>query len=269
MATDILIGELDQQTEKSFESSRAARSPDGWITPNGVFYSCTAQEHDVCAQYLLKAHRKLIDSLLLKNEHYDMRGEDTDYNPREILKAAGFALLSDNLLSETNSPEKMTLKLMEFIERNHITFMPESGQLSLESYLSFQDMMKRSEGAKQLLERGNIALKGFLDDPTHSISIQDDDSFAEELLGALTEGYTAQVTLKLSKGKIIWRRLNIPNHEVFLEYDYHDHTAGGSYESSPETEVFIFLTDKKGVNEFIEKRKRRDFYPQGDLNALK
>ncbi len=268
MTIDTLPGESGLQPEKTFESSRVASSPDGWIAPSGVFYSCTPQEHDECAKYLLKTHKNFIDTLLIRNERHAMRGDHSGYNPREVLKAAGFALLSGNLLSEANLPEKMTLRLMEFAERNHISFVPQSGQLTLEAYQAFQKKVRDSEGVKQLLERRNIAIREFVDDPTKMIPIQDDDSFAEKLLSVLTEGYTAQISLKISKGKIIWRRLAIPNQDIFLEYEYHDHTVGGAYESFPETEAFILLTDKKGIKEFIEKRNRRDYYPQGDLSVL-
>lgn len=269
MSTDVLIGELGGQQEKTFESSRVANSPDGWITTNGVFYPCTPQEHDECAEYLLKAHKKYIESLLIESEHYEMVGARSEHPARTILKTAGFALLSDNQLSESNLPKTLSLKQMEFAERNSLVFMPKSGQLDLAAYQSFLASVKELSGVKKLVERKNMVIKGFLEDPTKTIHIQDNDSFARQIFESLSEGSTAEVSLKYSKGVVIWRRLNIPNHDdVFLEYEYHDHTAGGAYESTPGTEVFMILTNKLGIKEYLGKKQRSRYYPKGDLSAL-
>jgi len=269
MATDTLPEEAGQQSEKTFEGSRVVSSPDGWITTSGVFYPCSPQEHDECAKYLLRTHIKFIETLLIESEHYEMVGSRSDYNAREILKAAGFALLSDNQLSEANLPETLSLKQMEFANRNNLIFMPISGQLDLRAYETFQERSRDLMGVKKLLERKNIVLKRFLDDPTKTIHISDNDPFANELFTVLTEGFTAQVSLKLGKGIVIWRRLNIPsNDNVFLEYEYHDHTGGGAWETTPETEAFLLLTNKQGVKEYLSKKERSGSYPKGDLSVL-
>lgn len=259
----------DQQSERMFESSRIANSPDGWITTTGVFYPCSPQEHDELAKYLLKTHKQFIRTLLIEKEHYGMIGDHSEYNARTVLKTAGFALLSGNQLSESNLPEVLSLKQMEFVDRNNLVFMPKSGQLDLGAYRSFQDRMKDLGGIKKLVERNNVALRKFLEDPTRTIHIQDNDSFAEELFTALTEGSTVEISLKLSKGKVTWRRLNIPSRDdIFLEYEYHDHTSGGVYESSPETEAFLLLTSKQGIKEYLHKKAGSGAYASGDVHVL-
>ena len=277
MTTDVPPGELRDRPAKIFESSRVASVPDGWITTKGVFFPCTPQEHDECAKYLLKTHKSFIESLLVENKYllnengqHDMINSrygtiDTraGYNPRTILKAAGFALLSGNQLSESNLPESLSFKQMEFARRNNLVFTPKSGQLDFEAYHSFQKAVMGSEGVKDLLEQ-NEAVKKFLADPTKSLSIQDNVPLANKVLVVLTEGFTAGISLKVSKGFVVWRRLNIPSDDnIFLQYEYHYH--GG--DCTPERENFIFLTNKQSIKEFLHKI-RYGPSPEGDLSAL-
>ena len=265
MATDVPASEIRPDSEKTFESSRIKNKPDGWITTNGVFFGCTPDEHDECADYLLKTQKKYIESLLIENEHYEMTGAMVYHPARTILKTAGFALLSDNQLAESNLPENLSLKQMEFAERNNLIFMPKSGQLSLEEYQSFLDSVKDLEGVKKLIARKNVVIKKFLDDPTKFIHITDNDSFAKQIFESLSEGSTAEVSLKYGKGTVTWKRLNIPNHpDVFLEHEFHDH----GYDSTPETESFVMLTNKQGIKDYLEKKQKFGNYPKGDLNIL-
>ena len=265
MATDIPPEEIRPQPEKTFESSRVASSPDGWISTNGVFYPCTPQEHDECADYLLKTQKRFIDHLLIESEHIEMLGERVLHPARTILKTAGFALLSGNQLAESNLPEIRTLKQMEFAERNNLIFTPKSGQLSLEEYQSFLESVKELPGVKKLVERKNVVINNFLDDPTRTIHITDNDSFAKQVFAALSEGSTAEVSVKYSKGTATWRRLNLPDHpDVFLEYEFHDH----GYDSTPETESFVWLINKQDIRKYLERMRKAGYYPKGDLDAL-
>lgn len=266
MATDIPIGEVRPNSEKTFESSRVKDKPDGWITTNGVFYGCSPEEHDELARYLLEKHKPLIDNLLIQREHYELVGNNRSTPAREILKIAGFALLSDDQLAETNLPDVLTLRQLDFVNRNKLVFTPKSGQLNLEEYQSFLEVIKDSEGIRRLLERKNRVVQGFLDDPTGTIHIQDNDSFAEKVFDALTESSTGEVSLKLRKEKIIWKKMNIQGHDdVFVEYQYHDH---GYEDSTPQTEAFIMLTNKKAIVEYLEEKRNSGNYPNGDLSLL-
>lgn len=259
--------EADQKVVRGFESSRIKNKPDGWITTNGVFYGCTPEEHDELAKYLLEKHKPFINNLLIQREHYELVGNRTeDKPPREILKLAGFALLSDDQLAETNLPDVLTLRQLDFVNRNKLVFTPKSGQLSLEEYQSFLESVKNSEGIKRLLDRKNKVIQRFLDDPTKTIHIQDNDSFAEKVFNALTENSTGEISLKLRKEKITWKKIDIQGHdEIFVEYQYHDH---GYEDVTPQTEAFIMLTNKKAIMEYLEEKRKTGNFPKGDLNLL-
>lgn len=267
MATDVPVGEIRPNPEKIFESSRVKTAPDGWITTNGVFYPCTPEEHDELAKYLLEKHKPFIDSLLTQKEHYELVGRRTDDKPaREVLKIAGFALLSDDQLAESNLPEVFTLRQLDFVNRNKLVFTPKSGQLSLEEYQSFLEIIKESEGIKMLVDRKNKVIRRFLDDPTKTIHIQDNDSFAEKVFNALTENSTGEVSLKLRKEKLTWKHIDLPDHDdVFVEYHYHDH---GYEDVTPQTEAFILLTNKQAINEYLEEKKKTGNFPKGNLDLL-
>ena len=258
--------EADQKVARGFESSRVKNKPDGWISPNGVFYGCTPEEHDKCANFLLEHHKEYIDLQLIKNEKYTMRGWQADViAAREKLKAAGFALLSDDQPSESNLPDTLSLRQMEFAKRNELVFAPQSGQLEVEQYQAFKEVVSQWDGVSKLLERKNKAVIKFMNDPTRTLYVADNDSFAKKVFNALTEKSTGEVTLKLRKEKLTWKKLDIPEHDdIYVEYHYHNH----GYDATPETESFIMLTNKKSIKEYLEEKAKTRIYPSGNLKIL-
>jgi len=243
----------NQQLENKFVMSDAISKPDGWITPEGMFYPCTPDEHDECAKYLLKTRTEEIKDLLINNEKYSINVDHPEIPPREILKAAGFGLLSGDLLSEYNLPVKLTFKQLDLIDRSGLVYTPLSGQLNLGDYQAFQEKMKGSEDAAKLIERKNIAFKNFLDDPTGTIHIEENDEFAKKIFNILSAGYTKEITHKVGKGIMTWRHLQVgSNSDIYLELDYHDHGYDDSY---PETESWILLTNKKSIIKFLQDSK--------------
>lgn len=265
MATDVPAGEIRPNSQKAFESSITASKPDGWITRDGAFFACAPDEHDECAEFILNQQRKDIEFLLTGEGRYGMVGPNTEHSPRTILKSAGFALLSDNQLAESNLPEALSLKQMEFAEKNNLVFMPMSGQLDLATYKSFLEKVKELEGVQKLLRRKNVVIKNFLDDPTKMIHIEDNESFTKQIFDVLSEGSTAEISLESSKSIVTWRRLDIPDHEdVFLEHEYHNH----GYDSFPETESFVMLTNKQAIKGYLEKKRRAGYHPKGNLSVL-
>ena len=264
--SDLPPNEIRVQTENRFESSRVKNKPDGWISPNGVFYGCAPEEHDKCANFLLERHKEYIDLQLIKNEKYTMRGwQAEEIAAREKLKAAGFALLSDDQLSESNLPESLSLRQMEFAKRNELVFAPQSGQLEVEQYQAFKEEVRNWEGVNRLLERKNKAVTKFMNDPTRTLYVADNDSFAEKVFNALTEKTSGEISLKLLKEKLTWKKLDIPGHDdIYVEYHYHNH----GYDATPETEAFIMLTNKKSIKEYLEEKRKKGNVPKGDLSLL-
>ncbi len=243
----------NNQTEKIFEISESITKPDGWITPDGGFYPCTPEEHDECAKFLLTTKSKEIEDLLINKEIYSIDLKRPEMPPREILKAAGFGLLSGNFLSEYNLPEKLTFKQLELIEKSGLVYKPMAGQLNFDVYRTFQEKMKKSEDVIKLLERKNVVFRNFLEDPTKTIHIEENDGFAKKIFDILSANYTKEINLKLGKGQITWRRLDLKDYsDVYLELDYHDHGYEDSY---PETESWILLTNKEAITEFLQKSK--------------
>lgn len=202
---------------------------------------------------MLKTKSKEIEDLLINKEIYSIDLKRPEMPPREILKAAGFGLLSGNFLSEYNLPEKLTFKQLELIEKSGLVYSPLSGQLNFEDYLAFQEKMKASEDANKLLERKNIAFKNFLNDPTGTIHFEENDEFAKKVYNILSADYTKEITLKVGKGVMTWRRLNIgADSDIYLELDYHDHGYDDSY---PGTESWILLTNKEAITKFLQNSK--------------
>jgi hypothetical protein len=252
--------------EKIFESYRNVTKPDGWITPAGVYYACNPPEHDDCAKYILKTHSGLIDSLLEKNGRYGMIGHDSSFPPREILKAAGFALLSDGLLVDSNLPESLTLKQLEFNNRNHLEFINKGNQLELSDYQAFLEKIKNYDEIKETITFNERNVRKFMEDPTYAIYFEEDQYGADIVFDVLTKNHTAEISLEVGKGKITWRRIDIDTINVFVEKNFHDHGYEDTY---PETETWISLTTKQNIEDAIAKyKKSRGYRPQGDLTIL-
>ncbi|QQG41577.1 MAG: hypothetical protein HYV90_05485 [Candidatus Woesebacteria bacterium] len=268
-------GEVFREAEQKFGPSPKITSPDGWIAPNGVFYACTPAEHDELAKHLLKNHEAIIKERLENKMVYGMAHDIENYNAREVLKETGYALLSDNTLTETNTPDRLTTKQIELAEKSKIVFSPKSGQLSPEAYRKFKTGIDGMEGVGQVFgfemehtsheNRRNV--DAFLADPAGELNIEDEYSFPEKLFDFLSKDNVGELSAKSRKLTVRWRRLDlIPGESTFLELANHDHTLGGTYEDVyPGVEDSIKLVTGEAIGKFIQEQR---LLVHGDIKLL-
>lgn len=264
---------MEDNSEKKvvhFESSKKANSQDGWITPGGIFYGCTPEEHDECAKYLLQTHQIKIKETLEKSNDNNVHQvlEDMDkLNPRIILKSAGYALLSDGLLVEQNMPDSLSVKQLEFMQRSRLTFAPESGKLQPSVYLEFRERLKKEPGISDIEESlkhydggwndnlGNF--QSFIENPASYLYLQNiSPKAAEEIYNLLTRGGAAETTFQGGYGGdrniMKWRSIILPSGtEVFVQYNHHTHA---DYDADDEDS--FALVSKKDIEEFKKNNSR-------------
>jgi len=263
-----------QALSKKFEGHRKVTSDDGWITPAGVFYGCSSDEHDELAKYLLVTKKTNIESAISQHERYWKMEDVQHLSSREIIKVAGYALLSNGILAEQNLPDSLTLKQLTLMKNNKLIFAPESGMFSPSVYVEFSKKIKNDPDIPELLEK--IIREGlkhefqaFLKRPSTSFDILQDNGVSRDVFDFLTKGSDAEITMKAGRDIITWRRIKLSsNKEVLVEHYFHKH---GEYDEGyhPEEEAFLMLTDKKRVKEFIRKNRRKTrVRVTGDLEIL-
>jgi hypothetical protein len=266
------------QTENGFDRFTGLRkitSDNGWITPAGVFYACTPQEHDLCAGFLLKNNIVHIKNILENNYKSAVVGEIDQLSPRTVLKEAGFALLSDGLMVESNLPEHLSMKQFELMERAKLTFSPESGRLEPSIYLEFQKRLQEEQRLKELGtnidgDKGEQTVDYFIKNPNGVLDIYDYHR-SDEIFDLLTSGYTSEIVInQIGKSKYKWRQLNIGSGNVFVEFIHHDHSEDGAYECYPSVEDIFTLVDRSAVDKFLLdiSRDGRLKSIDGDLKVL-
>lgn len=248
------------QSAKHFESSKKTNKPDGWITPGGIFYGCTPEEHDDSAKYLLQTNKAHIKKLLDKNQEYGTLGQIEELNPRIILRKAGYALLSNGLLVEQNLPYSFTTKQMEFMVQNHLAFAPESGKLEPAIYLELKDWLKTNLEIENLLEKVRYGhdeneqqLKSFIENPS-SLALLSDSFKGDEIFESIAKDNTDEITRLSIRGRdrerMRWRKIHLPSgSEVFLEFNHHEHHADNNIR---EEDSFEFVS-RQAVETFLKK----------------
>lgn len=239
-----------------FTGLRKVISDNGWITPAGVFYACTPLEHDVCAEFLLKNNIIHVKKLLEDREEYSILSEIDQNNPRSVLKAAGFALLSDGLMTETNLPKYLTTKQLELVGRAKLTFSSESGKLDPLVYVEYQKILNNEKRLIELGEdidgiKGYRSVASFVENPDEMLDLYD-CSKTDEIFSLLSQGSDEELSIgKIGKSVYRWRRMKVGLSEVFVEHINHDHSEGGSYECYPAVEDNFKLVSKLTMNKFL------------------
>ncbi len=252
----------NQQQNKTFEGLRKIISSDGWITPYGNFYACSPQEHDICAQYLVRAQEHFVKNQLEKNNEYQMPEEIFKLTPREVLKKAGFALLSDNLLVESNLPENLSIKQLELFSRAHLSLPIKEDWIDFETYKEFKELItpiyqSLKSKQKDIFDDNEVLtiLKSFFSDPTTTYHNDDDHGSPKEAFDIMTKDYIAEQVLTESKGTRTWRMINIPSgKEIIMEFVFHDHADGDeNWTYGYEQESWISITSKQKIEKFLSE----------------
>jgi hypothetical protein len=250
-----------EKNSKHFEGKRVVTSEDGWITPTGIFYACTSEEHDDSAGYLLKAHRANIEHRLKEDHQYQILENIDDLPPRSVLKTVGFALLSKGLLVESNLPSSVSRKQLELMQRSNLKFAPESGKLDPEIYLEYGRQLRQNPQVALLLESQSHetrqAIEAFVDNPSSLLMLSDaydQDLDIKKVYDTLTAGHTKE----LVRGEAInhgdqftWRKVTLPsNSAVYIQLDDHEHDAYADYRG--DHDYAISLVSKQAVQRFLQ-----------------
>ncbi len=240
-----------------FEGSKAVDSHDGWITPAGVFYGCNPEQHDQLAKFLLQNNKSNIEHRLREDNNHAMLSNLDNLPPRVVVKAAGYALLSHNLLAEQNLPKTLTLRQLELMKRNNLTFMPESGRLQTDIYLEVRKLLKDNPKTSEIADSQTYSydhrqnFKSFVENPSEVIGIYDDESLADEVYDLLTIGNTAEIKMRRDRDIVTWRKVQLPSgNEVFVQQDRHEHSGNSNYALYEDA---ISLVSKHDIKKFTDK----------------
>lgn len=279
MTVDSLTEIQSVGTEQKFEGLRKINSHDGWITPTGTFYGCDPQDHDVCAKYLLETNKAFVESRLDQNNKYQMLGNTDDFSPREVLKAAGYALLSDNLLVDSNLPENLSLKQLDLIKRANLELPKMENNLDFDTYKEIQKLAsgeidKYISGQKYFSDDSEPirSLKMVVRDPTFVVHGEESSESLEQTYELLTKNYKAEQRLIMGKGVTTWRLIETPsNKQVVIELVYHDHAQGDDDYGFPTEEWWMSFKSKVSVDDFLKSEmasgKHSGWHLEGSLEV--
>lgn len=263
-----------------FQASSKVGYPDGWITPAGTFYGCTAAEHDASARFILQTHRAHVKALLNKQSRLDVIGEINLSSPREVLKAAGFALLLNGLSAESNLPQTLTPKQLELLKRNQLITLPGSGRLPSSVYESYRDWLAQKPIVSRIVDgldyEDRLEMEAFIENPSVAFHLREaGDRELATIFNILSHGNKKEVTLTFPSAQdtIKWRRTILPSgDEVFIQWNRHEHWSDEDH--VPDHEDFFLLVKKTDVKNFLFYTQRtsplimRRFSLEGNLEIL-
>lgn len=272
--------DISGKEERNFESSRVVNSPDGWITPTGTFYGCSPDEHDVSAGYLLRTHRANIEHRLQENHQREILSNIDKTNARTVLKAAGFALLSNGLMAETNLPKSLTTRQLELMQRSNLSFTPESGRLPPDVYLEFLKLLQGDPRIAEIRDSldydSQLEMDSFLKTPSRALVLSNIygtssmKEYAEEIYDITTVGKADEISVEISISRdvIKWKPANLHGaRDAYVQYERHEH-AGNPYRD--DEDYYLALVSGKEVRSFIESMSvRHDVLIYGDVSKLK
>ncbi len=253
-------------------------SDDGWLSPEGKFYSCNPDEHEKLANELCAENPDKIKELLRINSEDETLSDLERLNPRTILGRAGFALLSNGLLMESNMPGNPTKELQRLIEENNLIVTPEAGKLLPKYYAEYKKVLQQIDFDDIMAELSYSSefnpweLSEFIKNPSHDIDLADAEEGARILFDLLTNDYDGEIIAinEVARDRFVFRRIILTSGEIFLFHQHHSH-----YESDPdynaETQDFISITDKNRLKKFIQELKMNrtsNVKITGDINIL-
>lgn len=173
----------NRQEDLRFEGLKVVNSKDGWITLDGLFYSCESDEHDACAKHLFETNKEQILEYLNKTGE-DQLALSADNTPtRFLLLHTGYALLSNNLLAETNLPKMLTRQQYELIEKYDLKFTQGTDMVDPGALLEFSDIIQGNKKLRKYSDSfkfyswDNHDMKSFMENPSNFLHIWDEKKY--------------------------------------------------------------------------------------------
>jgi hypothetical protein len=267
--------EESRETFSKFEGSRKLTGKDGWISPAGVFYNCSPEEHDILADYILRDKKVYIEGLLEKNAGFEIWDKIKELSPREVIKSAGYALLSGNILSEQNLPETLSKKQMRFIHDNQMVFAPESSRLQPSVYLELKKRIQENKNLPSILQilkfcadsYAEEKFKNFIKNPYgyfHVFYLNGEES--EEIRSFFSFGEDEEIYFESPwRNTYTWTPIRgLADEDVFLEYSYHLHNGG----EEPYQEEGYKFVGKKAIKNFLDEYPNSRHLISGNIDIL-
>lgn len=97
--------------ESPFLAATQIYKKDGWISPNGIFWGCKGDEHDVCAEHLVKT--KFPEDWEKRERALKDLNSDDETNVRKILANHGFIQLSGEQVIRDRKISEKQAQLLE------------------------------------------------------------------------------------------------------------------------------------------------------------
>lgn len=267
--------------ENIFNTSRIINSRNGWLSPTGIFTSCTSKEHDASANFVLEKKRIFVERVIEKNEP-DLKNEILKGSSRTILKEAGYLLISHNLIADQNMPDKLTDKQMHILKQANLPTSPEAYKLPHHVYTAFNTKVlgsyKKTDSGKSVNNTHFSPMEktDFLDDSQKDFFLVDKQGLVDEIFATITQRSSSTIELCVKNGgqdDYKLKRINLLDEEIWvkLHRHYHDLSTGTMGYIN---DVLTLLSTEQMIN-FTHrelqsgKRDSKKITLKGDIELLK
>lgn len=103
--------EATKTDESPFLAAKQIYKKDGWISPNGIFWGCNGNEHDICAEHLVKT--KFPEDWERREKALKVLDTEDETNARKILANHGFIQLSGKQVLRDREISEKQAQLLE------------------------------------------------------------------------------------------------------------------------------------------------------------
>lgn len=211
-------------TEDLYDTKTPKIVGDGWLDPDGGFYSCGPDQHVGCARYILEKDQQRITEALSKSGLNEDLGE---WPPRTLVEKAGYILVNQGMVNFwTNHPP--TLHQIQRLQKSAI-MVPKvvEKNVAIEDFQTLAILLEND----QVGEEFKPFLEKFLAHPGECLRFWDVSNFS----------FAYAVYQLLSSGFSEYKRWGIDDVLQKQQLEVKDCGAAGEYKISPSGKLVLIF----------------------------
>ena len=182
----------ENTNQERFSSSRKITTPNGWLSPAGVFVPCKPDEHGASADFIFAKNRAYFETHL-QNEDLEKYAR----LPRYLLEKAGYILVSHGIYNKT-SFEDLTPKQQEVLKNSKVNYEEAMASLSFsDKFKFFERFIKPNQD--YLSQKGfNSSRLSYIEsielfsNPEKELFLIDKQDLAQEIYDNITADFPAE-----------------------------------------------------------------------------